>query len=47
MIDYSENYIDEIIVVDNLIIGIIRSNYINLHETLCSYAAKSLKNSIN
>jgi hypothetical protein len=29
--------------LENLIIGIIRSNYINLLETMCTYAAKKIE----
>jgi hypothetical protein len=35
------------VLLDNLIIGIFRSNYMNLEEIMCSYTAKTLKNSNN
>jgi hypothetical protein len=33
--------------LDNHVIGIIRSNYINLREIMCSYAAKKFKKLIH
>jgi hypothetical protein len=30
--------------LDNLLIGIIRSNYINFHEIMYSYESKNVKN---
>jgi hypothetical protein len=31
-------------ILDNLTIGIIRSNDINFHEIMCSYVSKKVKN---
>jgi hypothetical protein len=32
------------VLIDNLLIGLIRSNYINFHEIMCSYEPKNVKN---